>query len=237
VLDNINVRDAPGAGEGWLIPPRVSPDGRDSLGRGTGAGEIAAVVAANKAVQREREAHWSYLQGAYCDPHAARAVLDELVKTQGWTSAAVRVAADPLQLGERRGKKGFFVGAAARGERQAAQRAVSAVGRSLERIGEAEARMERGYRTSADAQRAADATGIPRLFTTAEAAIGVVAAAPDEKARAGAWRAMQADERVAGELRGFGAAVQQRFGEEGVRAMLRAGGKPGIVTAASVAPE
>ena len=225
--------------DGWLIAPYAdqSGQGRDSFGRGTSPGEIAATVAADKAVQREREARWSYLQGAYRDPHAARAALDELVKSQGWTSAASRIEADPLQLGELRGKEGLFAGAKARAERVAAQRAAGAIGSSLERIGEAEARAERTYRTGVDAQRAADATGIPRLSTAAEAAIGVVAAAPDEKARAEAWWAVQADERVAGELRAFGAAVQQRFGEEGVRTMLRAGGQPGAVTAASVAPE
>jgi hypothetical protein len=83
-------------------------------------------VAADAAVQREREARWSYLRGAYRDPHAARAALDELVKTQGWTSAASRVAADPLQLGELRGKQGLFVGAGARAEREAALRAARA---------------------------------------------------------------------------------------------------------------
>ncbi len=225
--------------DGWLIAPYAdsSGQGRDSLGRGTSPGEIAAVVAADKAVQREREARWSYLQGAYRDPHAVRAALDELVKSQGWTSAAARAEADPLQFGKLRGKEGFFAGATARAEREAAQRAAGAIGPSLERIGEAEARAERSYRTGVDAQRAADATGIPRLSATAEAAIGVVAVAPDEKARAGASRAVQADERVAVELRAFGAAVEQRFGEEGVRAMLRAGGQPGFVTVPSVTPE
>ncbi|MBY0334227.1 MAG: hypothetical protein K2X49_26515, partial [Acetobacteraceae bacterium] len=29
----------------WLIPPRISPDGRDSLGRGAGPAEVAAAVA------------------------------------------------------------------------------------------------------------------------------------------------------------------------------------------------
>ncbi len=225
--------------DGWLIPPYADPSGqgRDSLGRGTSPGEVAATVAADKAVQREREARWSYLQGTYRDPHAARAALDELVKSQGWTSAAARIATDPLQLGELRGKEGLFAGAKSRAEREAAQRTAAAIGPNLERIGEAEARAERSYRMSVDAQRAADATGIPRLSTAAEAAIGVVAAAPDEKARAEAWRTMQADERVAGELRAFGSAVEQRFGEESVRAMLRAGGQPGAVAAPSVAPE
>ena len=224
---------------GWLIAPFSDPSGqnRDSLGRGTSPSEIAAAVAADKAVQREREARWSYLQGAYRDPHAARAALDELVKSQGWTSAAVRVAADPLQLGELRGKEGLFAGARGRAEREAAQRAAGAIGPSLERIGEAEARAERTYRTGVEAQRAADATGIPRLSAAAGTAIGAVAAAPDEKARARAWRAVQADERVAGELRAFSASVGQRFGEESVRAMLRAGGRPGTVTMPSVTAE
>ena len=225
--------------DGWLIAPYADPSGRgrDSLGRGTSPGEVAAVVAADTAVQREREARWSYLQGAYRDPHAARAALDELVKSQGWTSAAARTAADPLQLGGLRGKEGFFAGTKARAEHEAALRAAGAIGPSLERIGEAEARAERNYRTGVEAQSMADATGIPRLSAAAEDAIGVVAAAPDEKARAGAWRAVQADERVSGELRAFGAAVEQRFGEEGVRAMLRPGGRAGVVAATSIAPE
>ena len=85
-------------------------------------------------------------------------------------------------------------------------------------------------------QRVADATGIPRLSAAAETAIGVMAAAPEEKVRGETWRTVQADARVAGELRAFGAAIEQRFGKEGVRAMLRAGGRPGAVTMPSVTP-
>jgi len=221
---------------GWLIAPYVDPSGqgRDSLGRGTSPGEIASLVAADKTVQREREARWSYLQGAYRDPHAARAALDELVKSQGWTSAAARVAADPSWLGELRGKEGLFAGSKARAEREAAQRAAGAIGPSLKRIGTAEALAERAYRTSVDAQRTSDATGIPRLSAAAEAAIGVVASATDQMAQAEAWRAAQANGRVEGELRAFSAAVEKRFGEEGVRAMLRAKERRGAVTAPSV---
>ena len=47
-------------------------------------------------------------------------------------------------------------------------------------------------------------------------------AAPDDKARAEAWRVMQADTPVAAELGAFRTAVAQRFGDEGVREMLRA---------------
>ena len=126
------------------------------------------------------------------------------------------------------------MGAETRAEREAALRAAGAIGPSLERIGEADARAERTYRTGLDAQRKADATGAPRLSAAAEAAIGAVAAAKDDKVCGEAWRPVQADQRVAGELRAFGAAVRQRFGEEGVRAMLRAGGRSGEVAAASV---
>ena len=38
---------------------------------------------------------------------------------------------------------------------------------------------------------------------------------PDDRARAKAWRIVQADERVAGELRAFVAAVEHRFGRRG----------------------
>ena len=72
-----------------------------------------------------------------------------------------------------------------------AQHAVGAIGSSLERIGAAEARAERGYRTGVETQRAADATGIPRLSAAAEAAVSAVAAAKDDRARAEAWRTVQ----------------------------------------------
>jgi len=214
-----------------------SGQGRDSLGRGSSPGEVAAAVAADKAVQREREARWSYLQGAYKDPHGARAALDELVKREGWTSAAARLSREPEQLGELRGKVGWLALGAAKQERANAERAAGALPGSLTRIGTAEGWAERAYRGSVEAQRAADAAGIPRLSPAAEAALGAVAAAGDEQVRGAAWRAVQADKPVAAELERFGAAVEQRFGAEGVRAMLRAEGRAGAVTSASVAPE
>jgi len=227
------------AGEGWLIPPYVDPSGqgRDSLERGTSPGEVAAAVAADKAVQREREARWSYLQGAYKDPHGARAALDELVKREGWTSAAARLAREPEQLGELRGKVGWLASGVAKQERANAERAAGALPGSLTRIGTAEGWAERAYRGSVEAQRAADAAGIPRLSPAAEVALSAVAAAGTEQVRGEAWRAAQADKLVAAELERFGTAVEQRFGAEGVRAMLRAEGRTGAVTSASVAPE
>ena len=136
-----------------------------------------------------------------------------------------------------RGKLGWLASAAAKQERAGAQRAAGALPGRLERIGEAESRAERAYRAILEAQRAADAIGIPRLSAAAEAVVGTVRAAPDESVRASVWQAVQKDERVAVELWAFGAAVQQRFGEEGVRAMRRAGGQPGAVTAPSIKPE
>ena len=59
---------------------------------------------------------------------------------------------------------------------------------------------ERAYRTSVDAQRTTDATGIPHLSSAAEAAIDVVAAEPDEKIRGETWKAVQKDEWIAAEL-------------------------------------
>ena len=46
--------------------------------------------------------------------------------------------------------------------------------------------------------------------------------------------AAELDERVATELGAFKQAVAQWFGEEGVREMLRAGGRPGAVSVPSV---
>jgi len=135
------------------------------------------------------------------------------------------------------GKVGWLASAAAKQERANAERAAGALPGSLTRIGTAEGWAERAYRGSVEAQRAADAAGIPRLSPAAEAALGAVAAVGTEQVRGEAWRAVQADKPVAAELERFGAAVEWRFGAEGVRAMLRAEGRAGAVTSASVAPE
>src|SRR5450755_1329024 len=50
--------------------------------------------------------------------------------------------------------------------------------------------------------------------------------------QAALWRGMTSDKTIGAELRQFSAAVQQRFGDDTVRAMLRSGGTP--VEAASV---
>src|SRR5271165_2415886 len=221
-----------GAGErtetAWLIPPRVSPDGRDSFGRGLDAGSIQAAVLVDGSVQREREALIDYLRGAYREPISASGRLDELIMREGFTSAAARLAREPEQLGELRGKLGIFAGAA-RQEREGALRAAGAMPDSLARIGRAVGAAERTYRASVEAQLAADAVGIPRLSARAGAAIGAVTAANDDAARRMAWNAAQGEPDIRAELVAFRAAVEQRFGAETVRAMLRAEGRAGAV--------
>jgi hypothetical protein len=83
-----------------------------------------------------------------------------------------------------------------------------------------------------EAQLRADATPIPKLTVQGEAAVTALAAAPDQKARAELWTGITADKAIGAELQRFSAAVQQRFGADTVRAMLRAEGGP--VAAASV---
>jgi BID domain of Bartonella effector protein (Bep) len=196
---------------------------------------IAVAVAADRTVQREREALPHYLAGAYRDPYAAKARLDEMVKRQGWTSTAARIAPDATQLAELRGKVGLFTGSKAKAERAMAERAANAVAPSLERIGATEAQAARTYRENVENQHKADATPIPKPTARAEAVMATLTAAPDEKARAELWRGIAADQTIGPELRRFSAAVQQRFCDDTVRAMLRNRG--GLVEAASVPRE
>jgi hypothetical protein len=218
-----------------LIPGYVDPSGRDSLGRGLDAGSVAAVVAADRTARHEREALSYYLLGAYRDPHTAKAQLDEMVKRQGWTSTAARIAQDPMQLGELRGRTGLFASARAKAERAMAEGTAGAIAPGLERIAAAEARAALTYRDSVAAQRKADAIPIPKLSERAEAAVATLAAAGNEKARASLWRSVTADPALGPELQHFSDAVQRRFGAETVRAMLRSQG--GLAEAPSVARE
>lgn len=80
--------------------------------------------------------------------------------------------------------------------------------------------------------RAAAATGVPRLSVQAKAAIGAIAAAQDRASRAGAWEALRADAEVAGEIARFTAAVEARFGSDGLRALDRTG----TLASAAIAP-
>jgi hypothetical protein len=209
-----------------LIPAHADPEGRDSLGRGLDEDSIAAVVTADRAVRREKEEIWLSLRHAYRDPYAAKAILDEMVKSQGWTSTAARLAPEPAQLGRLLGRSGWFAGRGAELERAGAMGAARGVVYHLARAGEAEARAARTYRASVGAQRKADAIPVPGLSPRAEAAVAAIAVAPDERARTDLWRAFTADTALTAEVDRFRTAVRQRFGDDMIRAMLRAKGGP-----------
>jgi len=205
----------------WLVPPRVSPDGRDSLGRGLDPASIAAAALGDRAAQREREALGHYLEGAYRDPNGARSRLDELVRRDGNVSAARRLTADPGQLGEPKGGVGFLAGGNARKERTRAGRVAEAVGPAVSRIGKAETKAAQDYRTSVATQLAADSTGVPRLSERAQATVEAIAAANEDSDKAKAWTTARKDEAVEKELSAFSEAFGKHFGEERVRVMLR----------------
>jgi len=128
-------------------------------------------------------------------------------------------------LGELRGKLEWFASGVAKQER-----AAGALPGSLTRIGTAEGWAERAYRGSLEAQRAADATGIPHLSPVVEAALGAVAAAGSEQVRGEAWRGgrCRRTSRLRLSWRGSGRrGCAPRCGP----------GRAGAVTSASVAPE
>jgi hypothetical protein len=211
---------------GWLIAPA---EPAPPLGRG----DIAAAVAASPEVQRERAALGLYLEGTYRDPGLARARLEEFVTSHGPTSAARRIAADPVQLGALRGRTGLLVGPAARRAHAEAARVGQAIAPAVARIGAAEAKAETELSAQDAAARAAAATGVPRLSRVAEAAIGVLEAADGIGAasRAAAWATLCADKRLAGEVDRFLAAVAGRFGAEGLRAFERGSVPEGTMAA------
>ena len=209
-----------------LIPAYVDPTGRDSLGRGLDEASTAVAVAADRAVRKEKEEIWFSLRHAYRDPYAAKAILDEMVKSQGWTSTAARLAPEPAQLGRLHGRSGWFTGRGAELERAGATGAARGVVYHLARTGEAEARAARTYRASVEAQRKADAIPVPGLSPRAEAAVAAIAVAPDESVRANSWRAFMADKALPAEVDRLTTAVRQRFGDDMIRAMHRAEGGP-----------
>ena len=165
---------------GWLIPPYVSRDGRDSLGRGLDPADIAAAVAADARVQQAKSEPWRHLERAYRDPHAAHARLDELARAEGWTEAAARIDTTHEQLGPLRGRDGMFASPSAQMDRAYAIIAARSLGDSLRRIGEAERRAERQYREDVTAQLQRDAVGVPKLSAAAAAVLEAVHAARTE---------------------------------------------------------
>lgn len=211
---------------GILIPAfdGIGADGirRDSLGRGLDERSVAAAVAGHPDVQREHADRSIYIQTAYRDPKTATERLDAIIANDGATSAARRVSSDPTQLGELRGREGFFASAKSKEERETATRAAAAIGPNVSRTAEAEGRAAQAYRGEVERQMKADATAVPDLSDRAKEALGAVASAKDDKGRAEAWSKIQADKDIQREVEMFAKAVENRFGEDGARAMLRA---------------
>jgi Ti-type conjugative transfer relaxase TraA len=214
------------AERGILIPAfdGTGPDGvrRDSLGRALDETSIAAAIAADSRVQREHADRLIYIQTAFRDPKAASERLDDIIARDGAMSASQRVSSDPTQLGELRGREGFFAGAKARKEREAATRSAAAVGPNIMRSAEAETRAAGAYRADVEKQMKAEATPIPDLSERTRVALGAVAAAKDDKERAQSFKALAADPETEQEIGAFAKAIEARFGEDGARAMLRA---------------
>ena len=158
-----------------LIPAfdGMGPDGirRDSLGRILDDKSIAAAVGADADVQRERNDRSIYIQTAYRDPKAATQRLDEIIARDGSTSAAQRLASDPNVIGELRGREGFFAGARARDEREAATMAAAAIGPNIVRTAEFESRTANAYRGEIEKQMKADAVVVEDFSDRAKAAL------------------------------------------------------------------
>ena len=220
----------------WLIPPHVSRDGRDNLGRGLDPAGIAAAVAADASVQQAKSEPWRHLERAYRDPHAAQARLNELARAEGWAGAAARIDTAHEQLGQLRGHDGMFAGSSAQLERAYAIIAARRLGDSLRRIAEAERPAERQYREDVTTQLQRDRVGVPKLSAPAAAVLEAVHAAGTEQpgepwhvvdtrnrpAVAQAWEAGRRNPTIAAEIDRFEKAAEQRLGgEEGIAAFLR----------------
>ena len=220
----------------WLIPPHAGRDGRDSLGRGLDPTGIAAAVTADALVQEAKSEPWSHLERAYRNPHAAHARLNELVRAEGWTSAAARIDAEPERLGHLRGYDGIFASPSAQLERVHARITARSLGDSLRRIAEAERLAGHQYRDNVTAQLQRDKAGVPKLSAEAAAVLEavhaasterpgeswVIAATRDRPAVARAWEIGQRNPLIAAEIDRFEKAAEQRLGgETGVIAFVR----------------
>jgi Ti-type conjugative transfer relaxase TraA len=232
--------------------------GRDSLGRGTSAEELAGVANKDPAVLREVEAQTHYLRRAYRDPAAASYALDGLIRTSG---NDLRAAAQTLRdkgpdiLAALRGGDGWLARQSAVAERAQAKNAAAAIPASLDReVGARDAAVQR-HTEEVNQQRARDAVEVPGLSKAALSTLDDVRDAiqatrtqgdgeryaaqqqRQEAAVAGAWAAGRVDPKVAGELDRFMAAAGQRLGEAGKQVASRAAGRAGEMKLPGVGPE
>lgn len=241
-----------------LLPAFRNPWGRDSLGRGTTAGELRAAADADPRVRRGEEDRARWLVSAYRDPEAARAKLDTTLAAEGGDlrRAAARLGvAGPEALGRLRGRDGLFVSRGAELERASARGAARAIVHGLEDEAGHRERAAEAWRSTIATQRGRDAVEVPGLSPAAWQALEGVARArteADRRARPGeGWHAAEArrDARVAlawergqrsgvvEEISRFMDAARARLGEEGVRGALRAAARGEAAEVPGAKPE
>ena len=162
-----------------LLAAYRDPWGRDSLGRGTTAGEVTAAVAQDPIVQHAERHLTIWIDHAYRDPAEAQRRLHALEAAEGGPQGAEHALrhGGPELLGELRGKVGWFASAAAKAERDAAVRCAGSIGPGLVQLREAEDRAGGAYARSVEAQRVRDAVEVPGLSAEAWAAVRAVEAA------------------------------------------------------------
>jgi Ti-type conjugative transfer relaxase TraA len=224
-----------------LLPAYRDPTGRDSLGWGTTAEEIAAAVERDPAVRQEAADRAQWLRAAYCDPVQAEAQLDALLwdSRDDRSQVAHQLRERPELLGRLRGSDGLFSGRRAQLERASAVSAARSVAHGLAREEAARQRAGETYRAEVAAQRARDAVEVPGLSQRAWRAVEAVEQARDaslppeagrapqaywqalagrqDPALAAAWqRVVQSQPEVAAELQAVAEAAERRLGPQGV---------------------
>jgi Ti-type conjugative transfer relaxase TraA len=248
-------REAPPAP---LLPAFHDPWGRDSLGRGTTAGELRTAADADPRVRRGEEDRVRWLASAYRDPEAARARLDATLAAEGGDlrRAAARLeAAGPEALGKLRGREGLFASRGAELERATARGAARAIVHGLEDEAGHRERAVEAWRSAVAAQRGRDAVEVPGLSPAAWKALEDVAharAEADRRKQPGeGWEAGEArrDARVAavwaraarsgvtGGIGRFVDAARARLGEEGMRGATRAASRGEAAEVPGAKPE
>ncbi|MFZ4411216.1 MAG: hypothetical protein ACOYOH_28005, partial [Paracraurococcus sp.] len=230
-----------------LLAAHRTPLGRDSLGRGTTPGEVAAAVDRDRQVEEEQRRLRLWLENAYRDPDAAWRRLEALEQAESGPRGAARALRQggAALLGELRGKTGWFAAKVSQAEREQAERCAGSIGPGLVRLREVQEHAAGRYLGEVEAQRARDAVAIPGLSPAAWAAVRAVEAAgtPEQRRAAAqdphgdaafdrsiaageAWaRAVVARPAVAAEFQAFVAAAMHRLGEDKVRAFRRKAGR------------
>ena len=242
VLEQVTARSAARSAPAQptlLLPAHRDVSGRDSLGRGTTAAEVAAAAARDPQAERAGGELGTWLRQAYRDPNAAWQKLAALETAEGGPKGAERALrhGGAALLGELRGKSGWLASAASKADRAVAERSAQAIPAGLVRLREAETQAGQGYVAAVEAQRARDAVEVPGLSPAAWTAVQRIERAVEQAGGSDkdadiwqrliarqddkvgqAWaREVLARPEVAAELRAFQEAATRRLGEDGVR--------------------